>query len=85
MKTIFVPNDEWNAHYESPEECAAGLIDCGDIAEGDEFSLVRLEVGANTTYRIVNGKPQPVALAFPAGIASADEDGVKTSVEGRAE
>lgn len=72
MITLYLPPDDWNDHYESPEECARQLADCGDLAEGDEFSLVRVEVGTSTTYRIVNGKPQPVAIAFPEAIVSGD-------------
>jgi hypothetical protein len=63
-KEIFVPDYEWNAHYESPEE----VIATGELAEGEEFDLVRLTVGAKTTYRVVNGKPVPVSVAFPEGI-----------------
>lgn len=63
MKDIFVPDYEWNAHYESPEEMVkeAG----GELSDGDEFELVRLTVGAKTRYRIVNGQPIPVSVAFP--------------------
>jgi hypothetical protein len=82
MKTIFVPDYEWNSHYNSPEECVLLGQQCGDFNEGDEFKLVRLEVGACTTYRVVNGKPVPVVVAFPAGIESESEpvsDGVMAS------
>lgn len=65
MKTIFVPEHEWNSHYESPEDHVAQGAECGESEEGSEFTLVRLEVCAATTYRIVDGKPVPVRVAFP--------------------
>jgi hypothetical protein len=58
---IFVPDYEWNSHWDSVEE---NVAEC-DYAEGDEFKMVRLTVGACTTYRIVNGKPVPVIVSFP--------------------
>lgn len=63
---IFVPDYEWNSHWNSVEESVA---EC-DYTEGDEFKMVRLTVGACTTYRIVNGKPVPVVVAFPDGLPS---------------
>ncbi len=65
MKEIHVPDYEWNAHYESPEEMVR--LD-GTLVEGEEFELVRLTVGAKTRYRIVEGKPVPVSISFPEGI-----------------
>lgn len=62
---IFVPDYEWNAHYSTVEESVKAGFECGDFDEGDEFKMVRLTVGACTTYRIVDGKPVPVAVAFP--------------------
>ena len=66
---IFVPDYEWNAHYDSVEENMTGC----DYEEGDEFKMIRLTVGACTTYRVVNGKPVPVAVAFPEALPSIDE------------
>lgn len=65
MKELYVPDYEWNAHYNSPEECVEQGKEVGDFKEGEEFSLVRLQVFAKTTYKIVDGKPVPVSLAFP--------------------
>lgn len=62
---IFVPDYEWNAHYTSVESSVEAGMKCGDFSEGDEFKMVRLTVGACTTYKIVDGKPVPVAVAFP--------------------
>lgn len=62
---IFVPDYEWNAHYSSIEEMVSSGAECGDYKEGDEFKMVRLTVGACTTYRIVDGKPVPIFVAFP--------------------
>ncbi|WP_130358281.1 hypothetical protein [Pigmentiphaga kullae] len=56
-------DDDWNAHYTSPDEAAQGYVDCGDRVEGEEFDLVRVHVFAKTTYRIVNGRAMPVAIA----------------------
>lgn len=69
MKTIFVPEYEWGAHYESVEEYVASGQEYGDIKEGDEFKLVRLNVYACTTYRMVDGKAIPVEAAFPVKVA----------------
>lgn len=68
MKTIFVPPNEWNAHYESPEQHVAKGHEFGESDEGSEFQLVRLEVGPMHTYRIVTGKPVQIAIAFPSEI-----------------
>ena len=65
---IFVPDYEWNSHWNSVEEAVASGAECGDYNEGDEFKMVRLTVGACTTYRIVNGKPVPVVVAFTDGL-----------------
>lgn len=67
---IFVPDYEWNAHYSSVEESVAEGMKCGDFDEGEEFKMVRLTVGACTTYKIVDGKPVPVAVSFPDGLPS---------------
>jgi hypothetical protein len=65
---IHVPDYEWNMHYKSPEEAVEIGAGFGDYKEGGEFKLVRLQVGAITTYRIVGGKPVPVMIGFPTGI-----------------
>lgn len=62
---VFVPEDEWNAHWGSVQEHKAD----SDYAEGDEFKLVRLLVGACTTYKIVNGAAVPISISFPKGVA----------------
>ena len=62
---IFVPDHEWNSHYASVEEAVAEGQKDGEYQEGDEFKMVRLTVGAMTTYRVVDGKPVSVAIAFP--------------------
>ena len=69
MKTVFVPDYEWNAHWNSVEEAVeTGQREYGDYKEGDEFTMVRLEVFAATTYKITDGKPVVVSLAFPEAI-----------------
>lgn len=65
-KEIFVPTYEWNAHYDSVAEAVAEGR--GDYPEGAEFKMVRLTVHAETTYRIVNGQPVPVSVAYPGEI-----------------
>jgi len=67
---IFVPDYEWNARYESVEAAVASGEEFGDFDEGDEFKMVRLTVGAITTYKIVAGKAVPIAVAFPSGLSS---------------
>jgi len=62
---IFVPDYEWNSHWASVEEAVEDGKKHGDFSEGDEFKMVRLTVGACTTYRIVAGKPVPIEVAFP--------------------
>lgn len=63
--TVFVPPDDWNSHYTSPEDHILAGAEFGESKEGSEFQLARLEVGACTTYRIVDGKPVPVVVSFP--------------------
>lgn len=65
MIDIFVPEYDWNSHWSSVEESVAAGFECGDHKEGDEFTMVRLTVGAATTYKIVDGKPVPTRVAFP--------------------
>jgi hypothetical protein len=69
MKTIFVPDYEWNAHWDSVEMAVASGKEYGEYEEGHEFTMVRLEVYAATTYKIVNGIPVVVSLAFPSAEA----------------
>jgi len=66
MTEIFVPDYDWNSHFTSPEDHVEAGREYGESEEGSEFELVRLTVGAKTTYRIVNGKPVPVAVGFAA-------------------
>ena len=56
---IFVPHYDWNSHWSTVDE---NVAEC-EYADGEEFKMVRLAVGACTTYRIVEGKP--VSVAFP--------------------
>jgi hypothetical protein len=35
--------------------------------EGEEFALLRVTVISRSIYRVVNGKPIQVAIAFPEG------------------
>jgi hypothetical protein len=67
---IFVPDYEWNAHYGSVEEAVTAGCEFDELKDGDEFKLVRLTVGACTTYRMVDGKAVPVAVAFPDALPS---------------
>lgn len=67
---VFVPPYEWNSHYTSVEEAVAEGQKYGDCQEGDEFQMVRLTVGALTTYKVVDGKAVPIKVAFPEGMAS---------------
>ena len=67
---IFVPDYEWNAHYSSVEEAVEAGGEFDELKDGDEFKLVRLTVGACTTYKMVNGKAVPVAVAFPDALPS---------------
>lgn len=67
---VFVPDYEWNCHYASVDEAVTLGQACGDYDEGTEFKMVRLTVGACTTYKIIDGKPTPVAVSFPSGLPS---------------
>lgn len=67
---IFVFDNDWNAPHASVDEAVAEGMDCGDYEEGDEFKMVRLTVGAYTTYKIVDGKAVPIAVSFPTGLSS---------------
>jgi hypothetical protein len=62
---IFVPDYEWNSHWNSVDEAVSAGEEFGDYYEGQEFKMVRLTVGACTTYRIVDGKPIPISVSFP--------------------
>jgi hypothetical protein len=65
MTAVFVPDYDWNSQFSSPEDHVEAGREYGESEEGSEFSLVRLTVGAKTTYRIVDGKPVVVSIAFP--------------------
>jgi hypothetical protein len=69
MVEVFVPEYDWNSHFASLEDHTKACQEHGESEEGSEFTLVRLAVGAATTYRIVNGKPEVVAIAFPDAMA----------------
>lgn len=66
MVTVFVPPYEWGAQYSSIDEMLQYAAECGETyAEGEEFDMIRLEVGAKTTYRMVDGKAVPIVVSFP--------------------
>jgi hypothetical protein len=50
--------------YDSPAEYAKQE----ELAEGEEFELIAIDVIASNTYRIINGKPELVKTAVPTGI-----------------
>jgi hypothetical protein len=60
MEDVFVSDLDWNDQFDTPDEFA----ELEGLSEGAEFALVRLSVSGKTTYRIVDGKPVPVAIAF---------------------
>ena len=70
---VFVPDYDWNSQWESVEASVKNGQGYGDFSEGDEFSMVRLTVGARTTYRIVNGVPTPVSVSFPEELKPTDQ------------
>lgn len=71
---IFVPDYEWNSHWKSVDEAVEDGKKYGDFPEGDEFTMVRITVGAATTYRIVDGKPMPINVAFPDSLPALPSD-----------
>lgn len=70
---IFVHDHDWNEPHASVDEAVAEGMESGDYKEGDEIKMVRLTVGAYTTYKIVGGRPVPIAVSFPTGLSSAVE------------
>lgn len=68
MTTVFVPDYEWNAQYSSVEAAVEAGLPYGDYTEGTEFTMIRLTVGAKTTYKMIDGKPVPIVVAFPEGL-----------------
>ena len=55
-------DDNYSA-ADSPEQFAEE----NGFEEGDEFALLRVQVISRSTYKIVNGNPVQVAIAFPTG------------------
>ena len=72
---VFVPEYDWNCQWESVEASVSAGQECGDFSEGDEFKMVRITVGACTTYRIVDGKAVPVAISFPEALQPPKNEG----------
>lgn len=70
---VFVPDYDWNSQWESVEAAVKTGQEYGDLKEGDEFSMVRLTVGACTTYRIINGQPTPIVVQFPEELKPTDQ------------
>lgn len=62
---IFVPDYDWNSHWNSVAEAVEAGEEFDEYPEGEEFTMVRLTVGARTTYKIVNGEPVPISIGFP--------------------
>lgn len=65
---IFITPGELAAcdQYDSAQDYVeAAAVEDVDLAEGAEFRLVRITVGAATLFKIVDGKPVPVAVSFP--------------------
>lgn len=65
---VFVQDYDWNVHWNSVDEVVEAEKQYGAYSEGHEFTMVRLTVGASTTYRICDGRPVPVAVNFPVKI-----------------
>lgn len=62
---VFVPDYDWNCHWSSPEEAVEEGRKYGECQDGTEFTMVRLMVGAKSTYRVIDGAPVLVSIAFP--------------------
>ncbi len=65
---IFVEQADWNNHYESLEQFFSDQTEEYDDIEGMEFQLLRVAVSVATTYRIIEGKPVAISVAFPTGV-----------------
>ena len=62
---VFVPNYDWNSHWDSPEKAVTEGQKYGDYPEGYDFTMVRLVVVARSAYRIIGGVPVLTSTAFP--------------------
>lgn len=58
---IFVSDDDWNNHHETPEDYARRA----GVKEGEGFSLVRLTVVSKSEFVLQDGVVQQTAVAFP--------------------
>jgi len=62
---LFVDHADWNDQYKSPDQYVKDISEYYDDIEGKEFQLVRVEVSAATRYKIKDGKPVAISVAFP--------------------
>lgn len=62
MTTTYIDATDYTA-ADSPEQFVADM----GFEEDDEFELLHVEVVSKSRYRIVDGKPVQVAIAFPTG------------------
>ena len=65
---ILLNNDNWDERYASVEQFVSDLMEMDDDIEGQEFQLVSVSVSVVTRYKIKDGKPMAVAIAFPTGL-----------------
>lgn len=62
---ILLDYDNWDMRYESVEKFVSDLMEMDDDIEGQEFRLVSVRVSVVTRYKIKDGKPVAVSIAFP--------------------
>ena len=62
MSATYIVDELYEA-TDSPEMYAEE----NGFGEGEEFALLRVTVISRSIYRMVNGKPVQVAIAFPEG------------------
>jgi len=55
---IFLNEEDWNDQYGS----TADYVSTHQPKDGSEFTLVRATVYTATTYRMVDGKPEPMTI-----------------------
>ena len=67
---VFLPDDDWNDHHASP----GAYVQEQGLGEGAEFELVRATVAAKTRYRVVNGEPVVISVAFGAELRDAGSE-----------
>lgn len=60
--TTYIDADDYSA-ADSPEQFAQE----NGFGDGDEFTLIRVEVISRSQYQVIAGKPVQVAIAFPMG------------------